>query len=83
VAALGEFGMLFVLLVFLPGVLGYSALDTGWLLLGLALGAFFIGGGTPHIERRIGARGVARLGLALEVVGIAGLGFSLGMTMSP
>ena len=83
VVALGEFGLLFVLPLFLQGVLGYSALDTGYLFLALALGAFVVGGATPQIARRIGARGVARLGLVFEVVGIAALGFSLSPTVSP
>ncbi|HUO47838.1 MAG TPA: MFS transporter, partial [Acidimicrobiales bacterium] len=77
VVALGEFGLLFVLPLFLQGVLGYSALDTGLLFLALALGTFVVGGLTPQLARRIGARGVARLGLGLEVVGIAGLGLIL------
>ena len=76
VVALGEFGLLFVLPLFLQGVLGYSALDTGLLFLALALGTFFVGGVTPQLARRITARGVARLGLALEAVGIVGLGLS-------
>jgi MFS family permease len=82
VVALGEFGLLFVLPLFLQGVLGYSALDTGLLFLALALGTFLVGGLTPRIARRIGARGVARLGLGLEVVGISGLGLSLSPTVS-
>ncbi len=82
VVALGEFGLLFVLPLFLQGVLSYSALDTGLLFLALALGTFFVGGITPRIARRIGARGVARIGLGLEVVGISGLGLSLTPTVS-
>jgi len=82
VVALGEFGLLFVLPLFLQGVLGYSALDTGLLFLALALGTFFVGGVTPQLARRITARGVARLGLALEAVGIVGLGLSLSPTVS-
>ena len=82
IVAFGEFGILFVLPLFLQGVLGYSALDTGWLLLAMASGAFVVGGATPQIAKRIGARGVARLGLGFEIVGILGLGLVLGQSVS-
>ena len=82
VVAFGEFGLLFVLPLFLQGVLGYSALDTGWLFLALAGGSFVVGGATPQIAKRIGARGVARVGLGLEIIGITGLGLSLSPTVS-
>jgi len=81
VVALGEFGILFVLPLFLQGVLGYSALRTGVLLLSLAVGTFVAGGATPQLAKRIGARGVARLGLALEAVGILGLGVVVSSTV--
>jgi Na+/melibiose symporter-like transporter len=82
VVSFGEFGLLFVLPLFLQGVLGYSALDTGWLFLALAIGSFVVGGATPQLAKRIGTRGVARAGLAFEIVGIAGLGTTLSTTVS-
>jgi EmrB/QacA subfamily drug resistance transporter len=82
VVALGEFGLLFVLPLFLQGVLGYSALDTGWLFLALALGSLVVGGATPALAKRIGARGIARIGLGLEAVGILGLGIFLSDSVS-
>ena len=82
IVAFGEFGILFALPLFLQGVLGYSALDTGWLFLALALGSFVVGGATPQIAKAIGTRGVARIGLALEAVGIVGLGVALGPTVA-
>ena len=82
VVSFGEFGLLFVLPLFLQGVLGYSALDTGWLFLALAIGSFVVGGATPQLAKRIGTRGVARAGLAFEIVGIAGLGATLSTTVS-
>ncbi len=81
VVALGEFGLLFILPLFLQGVLAYSALRTGVLLLSLAIGTFVAGGATPQLAKRIGARGVARLGLALEAVGIVGLGVFVSATV--
>lgn len=81
VVALGEFGLLFVLPLFLQGVLGYSALRTGVVLLPLALATFVAGGMTPQLSKRVTARGVARLGLLLEVIAIFGLGVVLSSTI--
>ncbi|HSP10142.1 MAG TPA: MFS transporter [Candidatus Dormibacteraeota bacterium] len=77
--ALGEFGLLFTIPLYLQSVLGYSALSTGTLLLALAGGAFLVGGTTPQVARRLGGRGIVRLGLALEVIGIGGLGFTFAV----
>ena len=79
--SLGEFGILFVLPLFLEGVLGYSALHTGVVLLAIALGTLVAGGVTPELARAVGARGVARLGLVFEVVGLVGLGVVISTTV--
>lgn len=79
--SLGEFGILFVLPLFLEGVLGYSALHTGVVLLAIALGTLVAGGMTPGLARAVGARGVARLGLVFEVVGLVGLGSVISTTV--
>ena len=76
VVALGEFGMLFALPLFVQGALGYSALETGLLIVFLALGTFLISGGTPQLGRRLGGRTVVQLGIATEIVAIVGLGLS-------
>jgi EmrB/QacA subfamily drug resistance transporter len=82
IVALGEFGMLFALPLFLQGALGYTALQTGWLILALAVGTFLISGGTPQLTQRLGGRSVVRIGLLLEAVAIAGLGLSISLTVS-
>ena len=76
VIALGEFGMLFALPLFVQGALGYSALDTGLLVVFLAIGTFLISGGTPQLGRRLGGRAVVQLGLVIEIIAVAGLGLS-------
>ncbi len=81
VVALGEFGMLFSLPLFLQGGLGYSALRTGVLILALAMGTFIISGGTPQLSARMGGRAVVRTGLALEAIAILGLSFSFSLTV--
>ncbi len=78
IVALGEFGLLFVLPLYLQGALGLSALETGAALIPLAVGTLLAGGVTSLLAPRLGPRGVVQLGLVLEVVGIGGLGFVLG-----
>lgn len=80
VVALGEFGMLFALPLFVQGALGYTALHTGLLIFALAVGTFLISGASPQLTQRMGGRGVVRLGLALEGIAIIGLGLSLSLT---
>ena len=81
VVALGEFGMLFSLPLFLQGGLGYTALHTGVLILALAMGTFLISGGTPQLSARMGGRAVVRLGLALEAIAILGMSISFSLTV--
>ena len=81
VVALGEFGMLFSLPLFLQGGLGYTALHTGELILALAMGTFLISGGTPQLSARMGGRAVVRLGLALEAIAILGMSISFSLTV--
>ena len=82
IVALGEFGLLFALPLYLQGALGLSALDTGAALVPLAAGTLLAGGVTPALAPRLGPRGVVQLGLLLEVLGIGTLGLALTPTMS-
>lgn len=70
IVSLGEFGLLFVLPLFLQGVLGLTAFQTGLVFLSLAVGAFFAAPAAAGIARRYGPRRVVTLGMALEAVGI-------------
>jgi len=74
IVSLGEFGIVFVLPLFLQTVLGYSAWQTGLLLLALSGGAFLAGGSAMHLTRRFTARRVVSAGLLFEAVAIASLG---------
>jgi hypothetical protein len=82
IVALGEFGLLFVLPLYLQGALGLSALETGAALIPLAAGTLIAGGVTPALAPRLGPRGVVQLGLLLEVLGIGTLGLLLTSTLS-
>jgi len=82
IVALGEFGLLFTLPLLLQNALGYSALGTGWLIVSLAVGTFFISGMTPQLTARYGGRAVVRMGLATEAIAVAGLAITLSSSIS-
>lgn len=82
IVALGEFGLLFVLPLYLQGAQGLSAVQTGAALIPLALGTLLAGGLTPVLAPRLGPRGVVQLGLVLEAAGILTLGLVLGADTS-
>ncbi|MCB2223503.1 MAG: MFS transporter [Actinobacteria bacterium] len=71
--SLGELGLLFALPLFVQSVLGYSALQTGWVFVALASGAFVAGGLAAHLAGRYGARRVVMLGFAVEVLSLLAL----------
>ncbi len=74
IVSLGEFGLLFALPLWVQNVLGYSAFRTGLILLPLAAGSFAASGfGAPLAAAR-GPIFTVRLGILLELIGVAGLG---------
>ncbi|HMT50547.1 MAG TPA: MFS transporter, partial [Dietzia sp.] len=80
IVSLGEFGMLFALPLYVQSVLGFTALNTGLLILALAIGTFLISGGTAQLAGRMGGRSIVRIGLLLEVTAVAGLALSISAT---
>ncbi len=70
IVSLGEFGIVFVLPLYLQAVLGYTALQTGFVLLATAIGAFLGGPTAANLAQRFGARLVVRVGMVLEAVGL-------------
>ncbi len=70
IVSLGEFGLLFALPLFLQGVLGYTAFETGLVFLSLAAGAFVAAPGAATLARRFGPRWVVTIGMLLEAIGI-------------
>lgn len=71
--AIGEFSLMFTLPLFLVNARGLSTVVTGFVLAGMALGAFMSGASARHLAARIGAAGVVVLGLGLEVLGVGAL----------
>ncbi|GBD19418.1 Multidrug resistance protein Stp [bacterium HR27] len=70
IVSLGEFGIVFVLPLYLQAVLGYTAFQTGQVLIAVALGAFFGGPAAANLAQRFGARQVVRAGMLLEAAGL-------------
>jgi EmrB/QacA subfamily drug resistance transporter len=77
IVSLGEFGLLFALPLWFQNVLGYTAFQTGLVLLALAVGSFVASGLGAAIGRRRSPVFIVRLGIVLEIVGIAGIALLL------
>ena len=77
VIALGEFGIILSLPLWLQFVIGYDALQTGFVLLGLAGGAFVASGLAGGLSGKVSPVAMVRLGILLEIVGVAGVGFAI------
>lgn len=77
IVSLGELGLLFVLPLWLQNVLRYDALQTGFILLALAIGSFLASGAVSGLSRRLSAVQILRIGIALELVALLLLGFTL------
>lgn len=82
IVSMGEFGLLFALPLWLQNVLGYSAFNTGVILLALAGGSFLASGFGAQLTRKRGPVFVVRLGIVLEIVGVVGIGLVISPDMS-
>ncbi len=82
IVSLGEFGLLFILPLFLQSVIGYDALETGVILLALAAGSFLASGLGAGMAKRMGPVPVLRLGMALEVIGVLWIAVVLSTTVT-
>lgn len=83
VVALGEFGVLFVLPLWIEAVHGYGPLETGAILAVLAVGTFISGGLARKAAAALGATRLVRTGMILEIIGVIGVGFALSTSWSP
>ena len=79
--AAGEFGLLFVLPLYLVNVLGLSILHAGFVLAALAVGAFVSGAQARHLAARMRPSSVVILGLVLELVGALVTALLIGPSM--
>ncbi|GAA1974759.1 DHA2 family efflux MFS transporter permease subunit [Microbacterium pumilum] len=82
VVSLGEFGIILSLPLWLQFVIGFNALQTGFVLLALAIGSFVASGAAGASSGRIAPVTIVRVGLAAEIVGVAGIGVVVGADTS-
>ena len=77
IVSMGEFGIILALPLWLQFVLGYSAFDSGLVILALAVGSFAASGVAAGLGSKLEATWVIRIGLILEMIGVAGIGFMI------
>lgn len=70
IVALGEYGIILSLPLWLQNVLGYSALQTGFVILALAIGSFVASGFAGSFGNRVPPVWIVRIGILFEIVGI-------------
>lgn len=70
--AIGEFGLLFVLPLFMQNILGFTSMKAGFILAAMGVGAFLSGGFASHLGKKISAARVSSIGLFLESIGLFG-----------
>ncbi|MET4226096.1 DHA2 family efflux MFS transporter permease subunit [Oerskovia enterophila] len=80
--AIGEFGLIFVLPLYLVNILGLTSLGAGVVLATMAAGAFVSGAMARHLAAAIGSPRTIVLGLVLEVVGVLAVALVVTPTVS-
>ncbi|MBM7503023.1 DHA2 family efflux MFS transporter permease subunit [Agromyces aurantiacus] len=70
IVSLGEFGIILALPLWLQNALGYTALQTGWVLVALAGGSFVASGFASATIARFAPVTIVRAGLVAEIVGL-------------
>ncbi|TFD25405.1 MFS transporter [Cryobacterium lyxosi] len=74
IVSLGEFGIILSLPLWLQNVLGYDALQTGFVLLALAVGSFLASGLSGAFGNKTSPEAIVRMGIIAEIIGVTGLG---------
>ncbi len=80
IISMGEFGIILSLPLWLQFVVGYDALQTGFVILALAIGAFVASGLAGGLSGRVAPVRMVQLGILLEIIGVAGVGFGISAT---
>lgn len=83
IIGLGEYGIIAVMPLWLQFTLDYSSLQAGLALVPIAIGSFVASGVTFPLAHRISALAFVRIGLIVEIIGLAGLGTVAATTDSP
>lgn len=79
IVSMGEFGIILSLPLWLQNVLGYDALQTGTILLALAIGSFLASGVGGSLSGRVSAVATVRVGIAAEIVGLILIGMVIAV----
>lgn len=74
IIGLGEYGIIAVIPLWLVFTMEYTALEAGLILVPIAIGSFVASGISFPLMAKVSPLGLVRIGLVLEVVGLAGLG---------
>ena len=77
IVSLGEFGIILSLPLWLQNVLGYDALQTGFVILALAIGSFVASGFAGAFGNKVTPVTIVRVGIGAEIVGILIVAFAL------
>ncbi|WP_167131988.1 DHA2 family efflux MFS transporter permease subunit [Paramicrobacterium chengjingii] len=80
--AIGEFGLLFALPLFIVNALGVSTLQAGLALAAMGLGAFVAGAQARHLAARFSAPTTVLIGLVLETIAVIALVFVVTASVS-
>jgi EmrB/QacA subfamily drug resistance transporter len=75
IVSLGEFGIILTLPLWLQNVLGYDPLQTGFVILALAVGSFVASGFAGAYANKVSPVTIVRFGIIAEIIGIATIGF--------
>ncbi len=82
IVALGEFGVIFVLSLFLQGALGYTAFQTGLTFLPFAILTLFVAPVAGLLSARFGPKWVVTSGMLIEALSIFLLSQSLSLDLN-
>ncbi|MFM9877500.1 MAG: DHA2 family efflux MFS transporter permease subunit [Rhodoglobus sp.] len=70
IVSLGEFGIILSLPLWLQNVLGYDALQAGFIILALAIGSFVASGFAGAFGNRVSPVTIVRVGILAEILGV-------------
>jgi len=79
IVSMGEFGIILSLPLWLQNVLGYDALQTGTILLALAIGSFLASGVSGALSGKVTAVATVRVGIAAEIIGLVLIGLVIAV----
>lgn len=81
--AIGEFGIVFVMPLYLVNAAGLDTMGAGLVIGAMAVGAFASGAMARHLAARIGPAGTVVVGLLLELAGTVATAISVALHVAP